>query len=782
MSDTALICTVCGKSNNFPMHHANMQQRESMTTFCNTCGGVTLQRMRNTADRSEQQREINEHGTGTTTQNGVNSHFVVPMPDENEQLWRRLQETLVNNGISMAYFFRCDVPTKSRIISSMGFNKSESPQLLEIAEAKNPRNSLNTPPQTTTQEIETTVEEPPKSEFVPSNLNERFSTNLTNSKIGSGQMVETPRYSTNNGTSLLGLAAEENGSLVARCSVYPHLPAEFWCSLCGALVSSRCHVTGIHKDHPFITLRQAAEAHVGDLKTWSERCRSQLNVASSIIAKLKHGKELLNETIKEQERELDQQFEDIIRGLTKWRNELRSRLRLQADAQQKNIDMAMENTTDLVEYYTERQRSCDPLLHTIPPVHQNDKQSEDWSLRVMNLVSQLKSTRYEPIPIPRITVPEVKSFATAASYMDLLKAVSVPAAIRLPDVLDTEYLNFPNPSDVAREAFTLHPPLDAEARGILIYSGRTLTRAAGVTPVHVLVCSSRVFYTGVTAWAVRVDRMGAGPGRVLAGVLMAGTDGEGVVWDGQRLVGPNEGECRLLPERCRLQTGTTLRFVLELEAPAYFLICYYEEEVVARVPLPPVLSGWIPAFSVFGPQDQITVVPTSTTVAEHLLSNATPEGRRRMQKKGGEEGNPEDTKVLLVEQEQKLNALQQQIQGVNSRIDQEHYEKFINSSKNWQNKSNGKNQTSDTNVRYPSSFNPTVSLFAPDEESSSKQTKFTASYDTRAAPLPPRPTSSSSISPLRSHGSGEQRPKQETGNQRYSPELQNLMSFVESIK
>ncbi|ORC90381.1 uncharacterized protein TM35_000081790 [Trypanosoma theileri] len=780
MNNTILVCTECGKPNNFPMQHINMQQRENMTTFCNTCGTVTLQRVQNISDQTEQQREVNEHTTGTTTPSSINPSITAPLLDVNEQLWKRLQETLVNNGISMADFFRCDVPTKLRIISSMGFNKSEMPKLMELAEVKHPRNSLNTPPQSMKQEVEISADGSNRSGFVPSNSNGRVSSNLTNPKISTEQMVETPHHKMHNENSLLGLTVKENGTLLAYCSVYPNLPAEFWCSLCGALVSSRCHVTGIHKDHPFITLRQAAEAHVGDLKTWSERCRSQLNVASNIVANLKHGKELISETVKDQEKELDQQFEEIIRGLTQWREELRSSLRLQVDAQIRNIDLALENTTDLMECFTERQNSCDPLLQNIPPIHQNDKQSEDWSLRVMNLVSQLKATRYEPIPMPRLTVPEVKSFATAATYMDLIKAVSVPAAVRLPDVLDMGYLNFPNPSDVSREAFTLQPPADAVERGILIYSGRTLTRAATVTPVHVLVCSSRVFYTGLTAWAVHVDRVGAGPGRVLAGVLMAGSDGEGVVWDGQRIVGPNEGECRLLPERCRLQTGTTLRFVLELEAPSYFLICYYEEEVVARIPLPPALSGWIPAFSVFGPQDQITVVPTSTTVAEHLLSNATPDRRR----KKGDGGRTEDTKVRLVEQEQKLNALQQQILAVNSRINQEQYEKFVNSSKGSgrQDKNNGKNQTNETNVRSPSSFNPTMSLFSPDERNTSKQSAFAVSHDTKGASLPPRPSPSSSLSPFRSNVSGEQQTKPETRNQRYSPELQNLMSFVESIK
>ncbi|KEG12404.1 hypothetical protein DQ04_01741060 [Trypanosoma grayi] len=772
MNGTVLTCTVCGAFNMFPIAHANMQERGSMTTFCNTCGTVTLQRVSGPSNQGDLPND-STHVPTAPTQSSVDPYRRTPVPDTSEQLlWRRLQDALTNNNVAMTEFFRCDVPTKTRLITAMGFSSIELPKLLKLSEANDLRKILgSTAGQVQPQENSAEGKSPALGPSAVERNGKTAGTPL-NTARDADVIVETPNRTTCAEGSVPGMTVQDDGRILARCSVYPHLPAEFWCSLCGALVSSRCHVSGIHKDHPFITLRQAAEAHVRDLKSWAERCRSQLNVASSIVANLQHGKEVITGSVKHQEEELDRHYEEIVRGLAQWRDELKSSMRLQVSAQLNNIDAAVERTNAFIEYYTERQNSCDPLLHTIPPVHQVNKQSEDWSLRVMGLVSHLKTVNQEPIPMPRLTIPEVKPSATVATYMDLLKAVSVPAGIRVPDVLDTGYLNFPNPSDVGRDAFTLQPPEDAKARGILIYSGRTLTRSQNITPTHMLVCASQIFYTGITAWEVHIDRLGVGPGRILAGVLMAGTDGEGVVWDGRRIVGPNEGECRALPDRYALQTGTTLRFVLELEAPSYFLICYHEDDVVARVPLPPALSGWIPAFSVFGPQDQVTVVPTSSTAAEHLLFNAVPAAKG----KRAEEEKEEEAKVRLIEQEQKLNALQQQLLAVNSRIDQEQYERLINNPTDqrgiMREKANGDSIAA---AQSPHSFREAIPHLSPNEDRFEVHTPFDIARDTKA---PPRPLASSILSGAPPVPRGQNDLQRES----YSPELRNLLSFVDSIK
>ncbi|ESS68322.1 hypothetical protein TCDM_02895 [Trypanosoma cruzi Dm28c] len=785
VSDILLACTVCGTSNVLPASSANVLKGTNMTTFCKTCGGATIQRVVVSYFLGDPSKDSVD-ALAAPGKSSADSYSQASETDMDESIWRRLQDALVNSGVSMEEFFRCDTSTRARLISAVGFNSAEIPRLLEFADANATRSMLSNVMGRMQNPFETTAAatlrigavageqatNPGPMKGVKNRTSAEF---FRNSAQDERVFVNTPNHSAQIDGSMLSLKMQEDGTLIARCSVYPHLPAEFWCSLCGVLVSSRCHVSGIHKDHPFITLRQAAEAHVRDLSTWSERCRNQLNVANTIISNLQHGRDVLNDSAKHEEEALDRHFEEIVQGLTQWCQGLKSSMRLQIDAQLENINVAIKRTNKVIEYYAERLKRCDPLLQSIPPMHQVDKKSEDWSLRVMDLVSQLKTASQEPIPMPRITVPEVKSFATVTTYMELLKAVSVPAGIRIPDVLDTGYLNFPTPSVLGRETFTLDVPKDAKTRGILIYSGRTLTRSQDITPTHSLVCASQIFYTGITAWEVHVDRLGAGPGRILAGVLMAGTDGEGVVWDGQRIVGPNEGECRALSERYRIKTGTTLRFVLELEAPSYFLVCYYEDEVVARVPLPPALNGWIPAFSVFGPQDQLTVVPISAAVAENLLTDAKPEEKKKRE---------EEMKVRLGEQEQRLNALHQQLLAVNSRIDQDQYEKLNHASHARQEiRGDGSNDKGDADPSILSSpFFWQVPPQVPGDgyQSANNKHRLDSLHGAGAVAATGELTSPSPL--LAPNLDSGQRNEKNKRNASYSPELQNLLNFVDSIK
>ncbi|EKF36909.1 hypothetical protein MOQ_002259 [Trypanosoma cruzi marinkellei] len=785
LSDILLACTVCGTSNVLTASRANVLKETNMTAFCKTCGGATIQRVVVSYSLGNTPKDTVDL-VAAPGKSGADLYSQLSETDKDESIWKRLQEALVNSGVSMAEFFRCDTSTRARLISAMGFNSAEIPRLLEFADANATRSMLSNvmerkqkPFDTTTAatfSIEGVAGEHANNPKPMTEAKKRKSAEVPRNFAQDERVfVNTPNRSATMDGSMLSLKVQEDGTLIARCSVYPQLPAEFWCSLCGVLVSSRCHVSGIHKDHPFITLRQAAEAHVRDLSTWSERCRNQLNVANTIISNLKHGRDVLKDSVKHEEEALDRHFEEIVQGLTQWCQGLKSSMRLQIDAQLENINLAIKRTNTLTEYYAERLKRCDPLLQSIPPMHQVDKRSEDWSLRVMDIVSQLKTASQEPIPMPRITVPEVKSFATVTTYMELLKAVSVPAGIRIPDILDTGYLNFPTPSVLAREKFTLEVPKDAKTRGILIYSGRTLTRSQDITPTHSLVCASQIFYTGITAWEVHVDRLGAGPGRILAGVLMAGTDGEGVVWDGQRIVGPNEGECRALSDRYKIKTGTTLRFVLELESPSYFLICYHEDEVVARVPLPPALNGWIPAFSVFGPQDQLTVVPISAAVAEHLMTDAKPEDKKKKE---------EEMKVRLGEQEQRLNALHQQLLAVNSRIDQDQYEKLNSVSHARQETrgdgSNEKGGADPSILSSPFFWRASPQVTGDGYQSANNNHRLEPMHCAGAVAATAELTSPSPL--FASNADSGHRDEKNKRNTSYSPELQNLLKFVDSIK
>lgn len=565
--------------------------------------------------------------------------------------------------------------------------------------------------------------------------------------------------------------------MIARCSVYPNLPAEYWCCACNVLVSSRCHVQGIHKDHPFITLRLAAESHVRDVVAWNERARTQLNVTSSVLNNLRHAETLMQQSASKQYSELDEAVEKMVQELLQWKETLRRDIDAQLLSQQAGIHHAVQQTEALHSQYSGYLGASEPLMTNIPPVDEVDKRAEDWALRVLDLVSKLKHVNAEAIPMPKIMLPSVVCHATPATNMELLKCVSTPIGVRLPDIVDPGYFNFPHPAMSARLPFSLVSNDDAVAKGILIYNGRTLTRAQDVVPSHSLVMGSQVFYNGITSWEVHIDRMGNGTGRVLAGIIVNGTDGEGVVWDGTRIVGPNQGECRNLDERYVWRPGTILRFHLELEPPQCFLNCFFDRDGIARIPLPSNGSGWMPAFSVFGPQDQITIVPTSSA------QSLTKPERKSLAATGG------DTVAMLEKQEHLISSLQQQVNAVHNRLDHDTLKH-----------------------EYPSGTGPSIHPTSPPpvhpgSPPAAAYTPYTGaaamsppSYYSAATPQAAAPHQPSSIGvPNPNRASVSPTPAGPTGhnyvpprggalpNERrpaidaYSPELRHLMRFVDSV-
>jgi hypothetical protein len=377
----------------------------------------------------------------------------------------------------------------------------------------------------------------------------------------------------------------------------------------------------------------------------------------------------------------------------------------------------------------------------------------------------------EPIPLPKILAPEIKCFATPATQMELIKHTAVPVAVRLPDILDSGYFAFPQPTSSARVPFTIVTPEDHRAKGVLIYSGRTLTRSQDVVPAHTLVVASQVFYSGLTSWEVHVDRLGAGPGRVLAGIIINGTDGEGIVWDGHRIVGPNEGECRTIDDRFVLRPGTVLRFVLELDPPHPFLSCFFDRDGVARIPLPPTGNGWVPAFSVFGPQDQITVVPTSTSTKVGVMAQkaAARAAEQPLQRK-------------LEEQEKLIESLQRQLMAVHSRIDAEQYRATMYDAQQFRAASLA-----------PLSPQQDVQK-SPYEKSAPSAAMIGAKTPSAAAAAPPLPSGQAGFnwprgtSAVATTPRGDASPQQQQSAQAsrlkegYSNELQSLLKFLDDIK
>lgn len=666
--DLVATCTVCNQRNTFRQLPPTAINKDDTRLFCNTCNLVTLQKIVGGAlGGSSTPSSTGYGGVG----GGIGSNSNKRQVESGDQLWSRFERSVLDSGMRISDIYRCDEGTRRAVVERLGF-RPEADRLLALIVERHPQNLIPAAvaPTVAASDVHasggSTPMQVPLSQGAYGASNRvaaPYGTNNSSGAAGGGRALFQSSATRRNfdETSPLRGISYVNDAIIARCSVHPELPAEYWCCTCNVLVSSRCHVQGVHKDHPFITLRVAAEGHVRDLMAWGDRCRSQLGTTESIIANLSHSGTLVQQSRQSQMEALDRYTESMIEDLMRWKEQLKGDIHSAVDSQVNSIEYATKLAEEMHEIYAHQLRVSDPLMSTVPAADNNDKAAEEWSLRVLDFVSKLKLLNVEPIPLPKIFVPEVKCLATPASQMELLKQVAVPLGVRLPDLIDPGYFNFPQPTSSARVPFTLQPPPDAKSKGVLIYSGRTMTRAQDVLPSQTLVTASQVFYSGTTSWEVHIDRLGAGPGRILAGVIIHGSDGEGIVWDGQRIVGPNEGECRVVDEKYVLRPGSVLRFVLELDGPQQYLNCFFDRDGVARIPLPPTGNGWVPAFSVFGPQDQITVVPTSSVTRLATVSGKKDEGAASV--------NTQKVK----EQEQMIASLQQQIQSLSMRLDAEQF-------------------------------------------------------------------------------------------------------------
>lgn len=753
-TDMVLVCGKCHNQNVVARVHSNMLARDGVQTFCARCNSVTQHRVAGSpggfggyggsSGQPSPSRTDGASGGGGYVDDGA--------------LWSKLEQRLRSHNLNMEDVRRADTSTRGRLFGTLGFDASEEQRLQSLASqrlggASSGGLSPNQPNAFGVNTASPSASGPNWSGGGGSTMGSPYG-GMAGLNQSAGATNANQRLL--DGTSSVPGLSFEGDNIIARCSVFPNQPAEFWCCACNVLVSSRCHVQGIHKDHPFITLRLAAEAHIRDVTAWNERCRTQLNVISSVLNNLKHADHLIVDTTQKEYEALDDTIQTIINDLMRWKEQLKQDITSQVATQKAGIQHSITHTEGLFKLYSDALGKSEPLMVNIPPVEATDKSGEEWALRVLDLVSKLKHVNAEAIPMPKVAIPRVTSNATPSTHMELVKCVSTPLGVRLPDLLDPGYFNFPNPSVSARLPFTLSLPEDASSKGIQVYNGRTLTRAQDVVPSHHLVLGSQVFYGGSTSWEVHIDRLGNGPGRVLAGITVNGSDGEGVVWDGLRIVGPNEGECRTLDERYAWRPGTVLRFHLELDPPSCHINCFFDRDGVARIPLPANGHGWVPAFSVFGPQDQVTIVPTSSqqqAVRTEKRSAALAAG---------------DTVANMERQEALISSLQQQLNAVNTRVDSELY------------------RSGDVQAAAYASPPP-----RPDPQYNQRQQALPGQRNPSNSPTPNNPGDANfgNAYAAPTAGGGRQsagRPADSarrgtgfTGNNAYSPELRQLMRYVD---
>lgn len=206
-----------------------------------------------------------------------------------------------------------------------------------------------------------------------------------------------------------------------RCSVYPELAADYYCEDCQCFVSSHGHVRGAHRNHQFLTIREAAELHVPAMRSWMLRCEEQLQQAEGLLSDLGRASRSLDTAFAEQERRIEATYATIVEALTLRKETLKRQLKERIAAEQASATQAWHRIDDLVTYYGAYLEHCSALLVNVPPVEAMDTATVLWSADVMRTAELLGSAaQVDDVWLPELVVPQVGSHYTPETAAELL--------------------------------------------------------------------------------------------------------------------------------------------------------------------------------------------------------------------------------------------------------------------------------------------------------------------------------------------------------------------------
>lgn len=231
----------------------------------------------------------------------------------------------------------------------------------------------------------------------------------------------------NQDTTTLG----EDGLLVLqppKCAVYPELPADYYCVDCHCFVSSHGHVRGAHRNHHFLTIREAAELHLPAMKAWTARCEVQLHKAEGILRHLSVASRALDAALSEEERNIETAFERIVEALVARKESLKRQLRAKVAMEQSSATQAWRRMDDVVSYFSSYLEHCAALLVNVPPVEAMDTATVLWSADVMHTAELLGSAaQVDDVWLPELVVPKLRSPLTPDTVNELLHLDLLPA-------------------------------------------------------------------------------------------------------------------------------------------------------------------------------------------------------------------------------------------------------------------------------------------------------------------------------------------------------------------
>ncbi|KAJ9456181.1 hypothetical protein DIPPA_11846 [Diplonema papillatum] len=400
---------------------------------------------------------------------------------------------------------------------------------------------------------------------------------------------------------------------VSKCPGHSDRDVEFWCVECEALVCSLCHITGSHKDHPFISIHEAARKECAGLGDWQTR-------ASATTAKLQDAKVSLDEVHQNIDDYHQQQINSICDAVDNLKDELEvhknnlvRRVQGHAAAQHQLFHPSEERIRTLRHGISSALNKIDGLLTANPEV-MNPEDSKKWGQGIMKVRATIGDNFADavnhPVVLPNYTSLKFNNEVVPDDLFSKVFLTKVPTPLSMPSYLEMRDLSHPLFPVGDRINFTwTTPELTDHTKSPITLSNNQLTASFnGTGSGHVLFKGTATFEAGRHYWEVRIDamhndnRLGT---HVIVGLVAEGTGSmgstTGLAWCVDKLSGmvPMSLECP------PWTPGSLLGVFLDLELNRVGL--YYNRQCVAHVAIP--AGRYTPAASIHCSHDQVTLIP-----------------------------------------------------------------------------------------------------------------------------------------------------------------------------
>eukprot|EP01059_Diplonema_ambulator_P017438 TRINITY_DN2944_c1_g2_i2.p1 TRINITY_DN2944_c1_g2~~TRINITY_DN2944_c1_g2_i2.p1 ORF type:complete len:1254 (+),score=249.62 TRINITY_DN2944_c1_g2_i2:27-3764(+) len=578
----------------------------------------------------------------------------IPYPELNgkisEDLWPVLVERLAACGLSEADVAACTPLTFEKVLLYLAFSPLERARLIQEFTVKYGANLKNTGP--SPPEAEKPPEKPAVAFDLPDEVDhEPTPLDITGPPTGAtlpyvgGVAYETGtnlkhepalidpsslhRYPNWKGPGWASHASaqppsesdgfqEEGFEPVIRCPAHSERDIEFWCVACEALVCSLCHISGHHKDHPFVPMSEAARKECPGLGDWQMR-------AATVRAKLQDNQASLLEVHQNIDDYHQQQIDAVVDSIENIKSQLEThkdslirRIQGHAAAQHQLYSGSNERMRDLTHSIQQAVNKMDILL-CAKPDSMTPEDARRWAYGIMKMRSTVGTTFAEaarhPIVVPNYTNLKYNNEVVPDDLFGKAYLSRVPTPVGMPSYLDMRELSHPLFSSRDRLNFTWatpDPSIDYDGNGgknPLVLNNNLLTCTyAGTGSGHVLVKGTATFEAGKHYWEVRIDamhndnRLGT---HVIMGLVAEGTTSmgstTGLAWCVDKLSGmvPMSLDCPpWIP-------GSLLGIFLDLDLDRVGL--YFNKQCVAHVAIPH--GRYTPAASIHCFHDQITLIP-----------------------------------------------------------------------------------------------------------------------------------------------------------------------------